>query len=226
MSQLSVSVVMAVRNGERFLEEAFASIFQSQRRPLEILLIDGGSSDRTARIAAAQPLTRVIAQKGRGIADAYNCGIAEAEGDVIAFLSHDDLWSPGKLDRQLAGMEADPTLMLTVGMVRHVLVDEAPPGFRMDLLDRDVPGYIMETLIARREAFELVGGFDTGFATAEDVDWFARVNDAGLTVGLLPEVVLIKRVHDTNASLTDINGRHDLFRALRHAARRRQRRLA
>jgi glycosyltransferase involved in cell wall biosynthesis len=219
-----VTVVMAVRNGERFLKEAFASIFRSTRRPLEILLVDGRSTDRTTEIAADTPLTRVIAQQGQGIADAYNLGIAHAKGDAIAFLSHDDLWADGKLDRQLAVMEADPSLMLTVGMVRHVLIGEPPPGFRVDLLGRDVPGYIMETLIARREAFALVGGFDTTLVTAEDVDWFARVRQAALNSALLPELLLTKRIHGANASLRDARGSQHLLQALHSAVRRKGRR--
>lgn len=222
MSRLSVSVVMAVRNGALYLEEAFASILRSARRPLEILLIDGRSTDRTIEIAAGQPLTRVIAQQGLGIADAYNLGIAEAKGDAIAFLSHDDLWADGKLDCQLAVMEADPSLMLTVGMVRHVLIGAPPPGFRLDLLERDVPGHIMETLVARREAFEAIGGFDTALATAEDVDWFARVRQAGLHSTLLPELLLTKRVHGGNASLRDAQGSQHLLQALHGAVKRKR----
>lgn len=213
---------MAVRNGELYLADALESIFQSARRPLEILVIDGGSTDRTAQIAAGTPLTRVIAQQARGIADAWNLGIAEARGEAIAFLSHDDLWADGKLDLQLARMEADPSLMLTVGMVRHELIGGPPPGFRLDLLGRDVPGYIMETLIARRETFDIIGGFDTALATAEDVDWFARVRDAGLNCALLPERLLTKRVHGGNASLRDERGSQHLLRALHGAVRRKR----
>src|SRR5690606_24087086 len=66
----------------------------------------------------------------------------------IAFLSHDDLWAPGKLDLQLAALEADPELLLTFGLVRHVLMGPPPPGFRIDLLEREVPGYLMETMVA------------------------------------------------------------------------------
>jgi glycosyltransferase involved in cell wall biosynthesis len=67
-------------NGERFLGEALASVFLSETRPIEILVIDGGSTDRTAEIARGFPLTRVVAQEGTGIARAYNQGITEANG--------------------------------------------------------------------------------------------------------------------------------------------------
>ncbi|HTU12076.1 MAG TPA: glycosyltransferase [Allosphingosinicella sp.] len=222
MRPLTVSVVMAVRNGERYLAEAIASIFGSHRRPLEILLVDGGSTDATVAIAAAQPLTRIVRQQGTGIADAYNLGIASARGDAIAFLSHDDLWADGKLDVQLAAMDADASLMLTVGLVRHVLVGDAPPGFRVDLLGRDVPGFIMETLVARREVFDALGGFDARLATAEDVDWFARAHDAGVRIALLPHRLLTKRIHGSNASLTDGKGTRHLLSALRASVGRKR----
>jgi len=200
-----VSVVMIVRNGAAFIGEALASIFESRLRPLEVLVIDGGSTDATAELAAGVAGVTVVEQSGHGIAAAYNQGIALARGELVAFLSHDDLWLPGKLDRQAALMLADGDLMYSVTLVEHFLQPgcPAPSGFRASLLDGPVPGFLMETLMARPAAFARIGGFDTGFGLAEDTDWFARARDAGLKMAVLPEVLLRKRVHARNASLGD-----------------------
>ncbi len=219
----TVSVVLIVRNGETMIGEALASVHRAETKPLEILVIDGHSTDRTAEIAAGFPLVRVIPEAGRGIANAYNQGIAAARGDIVAFISHDDMWTDGKLDKQLSFMRANPELLFTVGMVEHFLEgDTPPPGFRTELLDRPHPGYIMETLMARKAVFEVVGLFDPNFAVSEDTDWFARARDVGAPSAMLPETLVRKRVHSTNSSLNERNINGLLLRALRNSLERKK----
>lgn len=218
---LSVSVVMVVRNGADHIEHALASLMRAGRTPLEIIVVDGNSSDATVAIAGRNPLVRIVRQAGTGVADAYNLGIAQARGEVIAFLSHDDLWTDGKLAIQMPLLEADPAIMLSFGHVCHVLAGDPPPNFRRDLLDRSVPGYIMETLVARREAFTLVGPFDTAFSSGEDVDWISRARDLGLPTALAAETILTKRIHASNTSLSDANNTANLLLALRRTVQRR-----
>jgi glycosyltransferase involved in cell wall biosynthesis len=215
---------MVVRDGAAFLAEALASVFASRLKPLEVLVIDGGSRDGSAALAAAVPGVVVVAQDGHGIAAAYNQGIALARGELVAFLSHDDLWLPGKLDRQAALMRADPELMYSVTLVAHFLEPgcRVPPGFRASLLDRPVPGFVMETLIARPAAFARIGAFNVAFGLAEDTDWFARARDAGLKMAVLPEVLVRKRVHGRNASLTDPRVNRFLLAALRGSLARKR----
>ena len=105
---MNVSVVMAVRDGERYLAEALASVHAQTVAPLEVLLVDGGSRDATRAIAERHG-ARVLEQEGDTLADAYNTGIRAARGDVVAFLSHDDLWLPRKLELQLARARATRT---------------------------------------------------------------------------------------------------------------------
>lgn len=222
---LDVSVVLIVRNGAEYIADAIRSVMQSAPPPLEIVVVDGGSSDRTTEIAAREPRVRVIAQRSTGIPGAYNEGIEAARADLIAFISHDDLWVSGKLDLQLACMQANPELDFTVTMVQHVLAAGAtiPPGFRPELLEAPVPGFIMETLVARRRAFDRIGRFDPAFAAGEDTDWFARAKDAALPMALLPQTLVHKRVHTTNFSINAPALNQHLLRALRSSlARKRQ----
>jgi len=223
-NRLSVSVVMIVKNGERLIGEALDSIFQSKIKPAEVLVVDGGSDDRTTEIARSFPLVRIIAQTSSGIAAAYNEGIDLTRGELVAFLSHDDLWTPGKLDIQVAFMVENPDLLYTVGMVQHVLVPGTviPPGFREEMLARPQPGLIMETLVARRSIFDVVGRFDPSFPVSEDTDWFARATDAGVRMAILPDVLLLKRVHNANASLTEPKINKLLLRALRNSIARKK----
>ena len=223
---LTVSIILVVRNGAQYIAEALTSVQRAGRAPLEILLIDGHSTDSTVETASRFPGVRIVPQDGKGIPAAYNQGIALARGDTVAFISHDDIWMDAKLDLQLRAMEADPSLEFTVGMVEHFLAGSAPPpGFRQDLLTKPVPGLIMEALVARKSVFDRVGLFDTSFAVAEDTDWFARAKDAGAKMAVLPQILVRKRVHDSNSSLNTANINHLLLRALRGSIDRKAHKL-
>src|SRR5690242_20622108 len=219
-----VSVLIIVKDGARYLAEALDSVFRSELKPCEVLVVDGGSRDRTVEIASRYQLVTVLRQASAGIANAYNEGIARSRGELVAFLSHDDLWLPGKLDVQVEYMARHPHLLYTVAMVEHFLdagVDPTP-SFRRELLNGPQPGLLMETLVARREVFDLVGGFDPGYSVSEDSDWFARARDAGIPMALLPHVLLKKRVHDRNVTLADSATNKFLLRAMRASIARKR----
>jgi glycosyltransferase involved in cell wall biosynthesis len=220
----AVSVVLIVRNGAQYLGAALESVRRSRRQPFEIVVVDGGSTDDTAAIAARDPLVRLLPQRSRGIPGAYNEGIAAARGGLVAFISHDDLWEPGKLDLQVERMIARPELDLTVTLVQHFLADGAsvPAGFRPELLERAVPGLIMEALMVRPRVFAKVGLFDPAFGAGEDTDWFARVRDAGLPMEVIPQVLVRKRVHSTNFSINAPALNAHLLRALRGSIARKR----
>lgn len=222
MATPHISVVMAVRDGEAYVAEAIESVLVQPHRPLELILVDGGSTDRTAEIAAAYPGARVVPQPGRGIPDAWNHGIEVARGDLIAFISHDDRWDADKLALQVAALERDPELQYVVGLLRYFMDPggEPPPNFRPELLEGDHVGRVMETLLARREVFDRVGMLSPDLALAHDVDWYARAKDLGVPMAVVPEVVLHKRVHAGNSSTDpDVND-PELLRALRDSIRR------
>jgi len=219
-----VSVIVAVRNGERYLGQALASIRDQKHRPLEIVLVDGHSTDNTVAIARSFPDVSVLFQRGSGVGDAYNTGIAAARGPLVAFLSHDDLWMPGKLHCQVAELSARPELMFTVGMVRFFLEPgcKVPRGFRPELFRGEHVGRIMETLVARREVFEIVGPFDTDLPFGEDVDWFSRAANLGVPMTVIPRLLLHKRVHDANTSI-DIDRSDQVLLQVLHRAVARKR---
>jgi glycosyltransferase involved in cell wall biosynthesis len=219
-----VSVILIVRNGERFIADALASVIRGTLRPAEILVIDGHSSDRTAEIVRTFEGVTLVRQDAQGIASAYNQGIVAGRGGLVSFISHDDHWLPEKLERQVAFMRAHPQVQYTVTHVQYVLHGGASPpaGFRTELLDRPVPGFIMECLMARREVFARIGPFDSSFAICEDTDWFARARDAHVPMAVLPETLVIKRVHDTNASLSHPQTSALLLRAMRRSVERKR----
>ncbi|MCB9100902.1 MAG: glycosyltransferase [Anaerolineales bacterium] len=221
-----VSVIIAVKNGERFLAAAIESVLAQDYHPYEIMVVDGHSTDRTAQIAHSFSPVRYIEQQGRGIPAAYNTGIGAAQGELIAFLSHDDYWTPDKLRLQVEYLIAHPEIQYTVARLKFFLEPGQPPpvGFRPELLQGDHVGRVMETLVVRKSLFNELGLFRIDLSTAEDVEWFARANDQGIKMAVIPQVLLHKRVHNSNSSMTVENNRN-LLKALRQSVHRKQKNL-
>lgn len=217
-----VSVIIAVKNGERFIKTALESVSAQDYEPLEIIVVDGGSTDKTLEIVNSFKNARVVAQTKTGIGNAYNTGIHHAQGDFLAFLSHDDVWTNDKLRLQIKALQNASAAMFAVCRVKFFIEDEnfMPAGFRSELLVGDHVAYIMETLVARREVFDSVGLFDETMKTSEDVDWFARAVDMKIPSIVVPRVLLHKRIHDRNLHLDSAENNRDLLLAVRRSIRR------
>jgi glycosyltransferase involved in cell wall biosynthesis len=218
-----VSVIVPVRDGERYIGEAIDSILAQTAPPSEVLVVDDGSRDGTAAIVSRyEPPVRCIRRDRAGAAQAINDGLAQARGDAIAFLDADDVWAPRKLELQLAALEREPELDLVFGHVEQFHSPEldererarlhGPPG--------TTPGLLKGAMLARRRAFEAVGPFDGEFPPAEFIDWYARAEDAGLRGEMLPEVVLHRRLHGANLTLR--SDRDNYARVVRRIMLRRQ----
>jgi glycosyltransferase involved in cell wall biosynthesis len=116
----SISVVIPVHNGELYLAEAVDSALAQTHRPAEVVVVDDGSTDGTAEVAAGLgAAVRYVHQRNRGPGGAMNRGVALARGEYVAFLSADDVWEPEKLAGQMAALVADPSLDLVFGHVQH-----------------------------------------------------------------------------------------------------------
>jgi glycosyltransferase involved in cell wall biosynthesis len=199
-----VSCVVPVYNGEAFLREALDSIYAQTHRPLDVIVVDDGSTDGTRALVARYPRpVRYLWQANAGPATARARGLRAARGDFIAFLDSDDLWHPDKLARQLALLEQRPELGACVTLIQNFWED-ALQGEREALRghprERPLVGYTSVTLLARRGLFESVGGFDTRFRHGDDTDWFLRVDEAGVAIGVVPELLVYRRVHPNSRS--------------------------
>lgn len=99
MSEPTISVVIPLYNKEREVARAVRSVLAQRRQPLELIVVDDGSTDRSAAEVEAfrDPLVRLIRQPNGGVCAARNRGIAEARGEYVALLDADDEWEPGFL---------------------------------------------------------------------------------------------------------------------------------
>ena len=133
-------------------------------RPIEIVVADDGSTDDTASIVAGHRSTvAYLYQDNSGPASARNLGLSRATGGLIAFLDADDVWHKEKLERQIARFEASPELDYCVSHIQnfwiHELRDEAE-RFKGHPRSKPMPGYVTQSLLAKRSLFDAIGHFD------------------------------------------------------------------
>jgi glycosyltransferase involved in cell wall biosynthesis len=208
-----VSVIVPVYNGERFLEAALTSIFNQDYQPIEIIVVDDGSTDGTADIVRLLKNIYYIYQANQGHSVACNTGIAAAEGEFIAFLDADDMWMPQKLSLQVAYLNQHPD----VGFVfshRRMIIEEGvkPPSWHRE---QDSPGLFVSNLLARKDIFKSVGLFNPEYRFGNTSEWFARARDVEIPMAVLPETLSLYRVHDQNLTHHLDEMRHDVLRALK-----------
>lgn len=196
-----VSVVVAVHNGERFIAEALTSVKAQDYAPLEVIVVDDGSTDATPRLLAGLgDELRVIQQARQGPAAARNHGLCLARGEMVAFLDADDVWPPGMLRRHVAYLMAHPDVDIAQGLIQQLRPGLTAPGLAFEATSEPYQFINLGSAVYRRGVFERVGGFDAALWENEDTDWFFRAWEAGVTKAVLPEVALYYRQHDANLS--------------------------
>lgn len=223
-SQFFVSTVVPVYNGEVFLAQAVDSIRRQAYEPLEIIIVDDGSTDNTASIAKGLGgNVRYIYQPNRGPAAARNAGIKLAQGDVIAFLDVDDLWPAGKLKLQLAHLFSQPTLDLVLGHVQCMKLsgmEDNKPIF--EPFAEPFFTFLFGAVLCRKSVFDKVGLLDETLYTSEDVDWFMRAKDRKVSRVTLKQITLMYCLHQHNMTRFQDIRRRDFVHVLKKSLDRRR----
>jgi glycosyltransferase involved in cell wall biosynthesis len=205
-----VSAVIPVYNGEDFLADAVASVLAQTHPVLECIVVDDGSTDSTGRIATDFGASvQLVRQARAGVSVARNHGAELARGELVAFLDHDDVWLPTKLERQLELLADERNLMAMCGIEVIDSRGEVMVTKRLAPSERLLTGMLLfdgtETLscsstgIVRRDALRSIGGFDPGLSTSADWDLLLRMLLEG-RVASVDEPLVRYRVHEKNMS--------------------------
>ncbi len=203
-----ISCIVPVFNGERFLAEALDSILDQSYQPIEVIVVDDGSSDGTAAIIARyRHRVRAVRQPNAGPAAARNQGIRLARGELIAFLDADDLWHRDKLARQMEVFDRNPAIELCLCQKENFW--EAERRGEGDSLQAkghvfatEHTAYVCQALLVRRAVFDRIGGFDRELRIGEDTDWLARAEEGGIRREIVPETLVYRRMHRANLTLS------------------------
>ncbi|MFA5242690.1 MAG: glycosyltransferase [Sulfuricella sp.] len=218
---MRVSVVIPAYNSARFLRETIESVRQQTAPVHEIIVVDDGSTDETEQVIHSLGEGLVyIRQANAGVSAARNRGIAQATGEIIAFLDADDLWLPQKVENQVRVFLGNPDVALVatdrtdIDAQGGLLLDslfkkQGLYEFFSELRGNPVPLALSRlvqvnfiptsSVMVRKSALAQVGVFDTAIRYGEDLELWARVA-AQYPIACLPEVLIRYRQHGSNAT--------------------------
>jgi glycosyltransferase involved in cell wall biosynthesis len=224
MNAPTVTVIIPVYNGERYLGEAIESVQAQRGATAEVLVVDDGSTDGSAAVAgsfAPGVDYRQIAHSG--IAGARNAGLRDCRSEFVSVLDADDVWMPTALAQLLAALHGTG-IDVAFGHVRQfvspelVLDDQRSKRY----CEKLEPGYLNGGALIRREAFSRVGLFREDLRTGEFIDWMARARELGVRETLIAAHVLSRRIHRSNHGALNVAARTDYARVLKSALDRRR----
>jgi len=193
----TISVIIPSYNCEAYIAGTIESVLKQTFKDIELIVVDDGSTDRTQEIVTSygRPV-RLVTQENAGVCAARNRGIAEAKGQFICLMDHDDYWFPWKLERQFRELQAQPAVgMVYSGFIRWYASADGvfpdPTSFDLtvypDDIDPDFSGWIYHqflldcpvltsTTLFRAEVFQTCGTFDQSLPYSEDWELFLRVS--------------------------------------------------
>jgi len=201
----TISVLLPVRNGARYVREALDSIFAQTFRDFEVIVIDDASTDETPSLLRDSRLTVIRSEKRLGIAGSLNRGWPLCRGRYIARMDADDLSAPERFAKQVAFMDAHPDVgvcgtwvrMFADGWHRDRELETDRERIRCTLLLRNTLSH--PSAMLRRELFERHAlRYDESFTNSEDFDLWSRASHH-FALANIPEFLLLYRVHDEQA---------------------------
>lgn len=183
-----VSIVIPVYNGANYVAEAIESALAQTYKNLEIIVVNDGSKDNGATDAAVRPYTdRIvyISKENGGVSSALNTGIKAMTGDYFSWLSHDDLYSPEKIEKQVNLLQTSDDIVLCVGGLMDFNKKAIPHKFKgasgrfssLDLFKMFIDGYELNGLgfLIPKTAFIKAGQFDEDMRYLQDLDMWLRI---------------------------------------------------
>lgn len=220
-----VSVIVPVWNGERHFAATLDSVLGQTYPNLEVIVVDDGSTDGSAAMAAKHPGIHVIRQPNRGTGAARNAGLAAASGTLIAHMDADDLWVPEKVALQVTALEAAPEAHAVCGHVTEFVSEDLPEEARRRMRPprENLPGHVLQAMLIRADFHRVVGRFEEEWKVAQDMAWYLRAVEAGLRLEVIPEVVTLRRLHATNKGITERSHARQRLEILKAALDRRRR---
>jgi len=213
----TVSVLMTVYNGRKYLAAAIDSILSQTFGDFEFLIIDDGSKDDSPAIlrdyANRDSRVRVITQVNKGLTHSLNEGLQLARGRYIARMDADDLSLPQRIEKQVKFLDDHPEYVL-IGC-RCMLID--PDGYPIrekpdTVADHDqIDGLLMKmgwplvhpAVMMRAEVVRKIGGYDESYRTNQDHELFLRLAEVGKLANL-QEILLRYRQHFESVGFTKV----------------------
>jgi glycosyltransferase involved in cell wall biosynthesis len=241
VSEPSVTVVITAFEEEAFIAEAIESVLeQTYCGEVETIVVDNGSSDRSASVAAGyEEVTVLRLGENRGPAGARNAGVTAGRGELVTFLDGDDQMLAERLEIQVGHLSGNPEVGCVVGSQEIAFEEGATAPFWLGGSDErlvkgswggepsDTPGLYATSMLMARRTFEASGGFDEKIAIgADDADLLLRLIESGVEVARLNDVVVRRRVHDSSLTQDAEASKTALLEVFKHRIERQRERRA
>jgi glycosyltransferase involved in cell wall biosynthesis len=229
-----VSVVLPVWNGERFLAEAIESLLGQTFRAFELIVVDDGSTDRSAEIAqelaCRDPRIVLLPRRHEGFARTLNAGIEAARGRYVARMDDDDIALPGRLEKQVAHLEAHPDCVAVGAWVE--VIDEAGRYLGVKTFadtNADITSALLRgssplshpTVVVRLDALRAVGGYAVDRYPSEDFDLWLKLSALGQLANIR-EPLLQYRRHQGAVGVRDLEQQFAVGAAIVDAERKKR----
>ncbi len=200
---IDVSVIVPAHNAERYICDAVDSALQQAGVTLEVIVVDNGSTDRMRAVIEQKyrSSVRVVSESRLGIGFARNAGIHVAAGEHVALLDADDIWLPGKLQRQISELARHPEtgLVFCYGYEFHDR-DLTPQQCREIACRPEPYAFLIPSgILAARTTFLKIGDFPH-VPAGEFIAWYGWAQSLGFQTFVLPDVLVRRRVHAHNTS--------------------------
>jgi glycosyltransferase involved in cell wall biosynthesis len=193
-----ISVIVPIYNGAQFISDAIQHILDQKYQPLEIIIVDDGSTDDTKKIIDKLSIDiRYFHQPNSGPAAARNRGIRNASGDFIAFLDVDDFWPENMLKTLMNELKDDSELEVVRGYAQLFRKDELDNIEYLGNAKESFPSYIGAGLY-RKSIFDKVGLYDQELRFGEDGDWFNRAEEKNIAMKRIEDITLYVQRHESN----------------------------
>ncbi|MEM9626518.1 MAG: glycosyltransferase family 2 protein [Pseudomonadota bacterium] len=195
MDQSTVSLITVVLNNRTDLERALQSVFAQSYRPVEYIVIDGGSTDGTVDVIRrhADRIAHWVSEPDGGISHAFNKGVAAATGSYLGFVNADDWLDSDQIEHAVQALESrsadfvfgDLAYHNIDGKLLHIIKGDQHYA---DRIASRMPALNHPTMLVKRTVFDAIGGFDERYRVAMDYDWALRAHLAGFRGRYAPEI--------------------------------------
>lgn len=219
MDEPKISVIIPVFNGEKFIRKAIKSVIDQNYDPLEIIVVDDGSTDGTAEIAKnTHPEILYAYQENAGVAAARNQGLKMATGDYVAFIDADDLWPENKIHDHFEHLHEYPENLISLGSILQFGNDNTQKPER----NESVFTLHLGAAVIKKSVFDEIGIMDESMKFAEDIDWFLRAIEIKIPIIPLDKVVYLYRIHQNNMTRNLQEANRFMIKAIKTSLDRRR----
>lgn len=198
-----ISIIIPVKNGSNYMEEAITEIKQ-QNMNTEIIVVDDGSTDNTSDIAKNYGCIVIKNTTSQGPVVAKNQALKIANGNYIMFHDHDDIMNNGVLEKMLAELNAASDISAVMCKVKDFISDDIPSEEKQKIKIKSEPYYGLFTgaVLIRKNVFDIIGNFDEQVTAGEILDWQTKMEKHNLKIKKLDLISTQRRLHTTNFGRT------------------------